>query len=152
MTTWSQVRSEEPELATAVRAAFEVRRHATMATLRRDGSPRLSGTEVAFDDETGEVVLGSMPGARKALDLRRDPRVALHSPTVDTPEDDPTRWAEAKIDGSAVETTDPARSDEAHRFVLDVTQVVLTTVGAAGDHLLIRCWHHERGLTRHERR
>jgi hypothetical protein len=41
----------------------------TLATLRRDGSPRISGTEVEFTD--GQVWLGMMPGSLKALDLRR---------------------------------------------------------------------------------
>lgn len=74
--------SPNPRSQTMCRT-FAVRKHATLATLRRDGSPRISGTEVVFDDEAGEIYLGMMPGSVKALDLRRDPRLALHSPTVD---------------------------------------------------------------------
>src|SRR5437870_2394719 len=57
------------------------RKHLTMATLRRDGSPRISGTEVQFAGEHLEI--GSMPRAVKARDLLRDPRVAIHGPTHD---------------------------------------------------------------------
>ena len=153
MTTWAAFAASEPDLAARVRATFTVRKHATMATLRRDGAPRISGTEVEFDDAAGQLVLGSMPGALKALDLRRDARLALHSPTVDPPEDDPASWSgESKVSGLAVETSDPDRADEAHRFVVDLAEVVLTTVGTPPDHLLIESWHPGRGLTRHERR
>ncbi len=31
----------------------------------------------------GEVTLGMMPGSMKLLDVRRDPRVALDSPTLE---------------------------------------------------------------------
>ena len=138
MSSWAQFEREAPELAAAVRDRFAVRKHATMATLRADGSPRISGTEVAFAD--GQLVLGSMWRARKALDLRRDPRVAVHSPTVDPPEDDPSGWpGEAKVAGRAVEV--PAEGS--HAFHVDLAEVVLTTV--AGDALVVTSWHPGRG-------
>ena len=56
MSSWREVESAAPELAQAVRECFAVRKHATMATLRRDGAPRISGTEVEFTDD--DVVLG----------------------------------------------------------------------------------------------
>jgi Pyridoxamine 5'-phosphate oxidase len=88
MTSWAHVASSAPELADTVRRTFAIRQHATMATVRRDGSPRISGTEIDFDDD-GEIYLGMMPGARRVEDLRHDPRVAIHCPTEDIPEDDP---------------------------------------------------------------
>lgn len=152
MTSWADVVTAEPALAERVRAAFAVRKHATLATLRLDGSPRISGTEVEFDDD-GELHLGSMPGARKAQDLRRDPRLALHSPTVDAPEDDPSAWAgESKIAGLGIEVSDPGSRDAPHRFRVEVAEVVLTRVGQPPDHLVIESWHPGRGLERHERR
>ncbi|MBA3464363.1 MAG: pyridoxamine 5'-phosphate oxidase family protein, partial [Deltaproteobacteria bacterium] len=51
--------------------------HKTVATLRRDGSPRVSGTELTSYD--GQLWLAGMPGALRFADLRRDPRFALHS-------------------------------------------------------------------------
>lgn len=152
MTWWEEVAAAEPDFAAHVRRTFAVRKHATLATLRRDGAPRISGTEIDFDEDGG-LYLGMMPGSRKALDLRRDPRLALHCPTEDTPEDNPVSWlGDAKIAGRAVEVSDPQRLDEAHRFRIDVSEVVLTTVGAPGDHLVIESWHPDRGLQRRVRR
>ena len=76
--SWQDVEREEPAFATRVRALFDAGRHKTLATLRADGSPRISGIETDF--EGGELTFGSMPGARKGADLVRDPRFALHSP------------------------------------------------------------------------
>ena len=81
MTAWKDVERAEPEFAQRVRGLVDGHRHKTIATLRADGSPRISGIEAAFED--GELVFGSMPDARKGADLRRDPRFALHSATVD---------------------------------------------------------------------
>ena len=81
MATWGEFETAQPEFARRVRKLMTTRKHLTMATLRRDGSPRISGTEVQFDG--ADLRIGSMPGARKALDLRRDARVAVHGPTHD---------------------------------------------------------------------
>ncbi len=151
MTSWADFAADQPRLADIVRRCFAIRKHGTLATLRRDGSPRISGTEVEFTEDG--LYLGMMPGSRKALDLRRDPRLALHCPTEDTPEDSPGSWlGDAKISGGSREVTDPTRVDEPHRFVIDVLEVVHTTVGAPADHLVITSWHAGRGLQRRERR
>ena len=151
MTTWAEFAAAEEDFAGRVRELFTARKHLTVATLRRDGSPRISGTELEFSD--GEVWLGMMPGSLKARDLRRDPRLALHSPTLDPPEAAQGEWpGEAKLAGQAVEVGDPARTDEPHRFRVDVTEVVLTRVAEAGDHLVIETWHPDRGLERLLRR
>jgi hypothetical protein len=148
---WEDLVAAEPDFAERVRARFAVRKHATLATLRGDGSPRISGTEVDFED--GGLWLGSMPGAVKALDLRRDPRLALHCPTEDPSEDDPSSWpGDAKIAGRAHEVTDPTRRDRAHRFRIEIAEVVLTRVGTPPDHLVIESWHPGRGLERRTRR
>src|SRR6266508_6283529 len=78
MATWDEFAAAAPELAARVRAAFDRGVNKLLATLRRDGSPRISGIETTLKD--GELWLGMMPQSRKALDLRRDPRMALHSP------------------------------------------------------------------------
>jgi hypothetical protein len=150
MAHWRDVVAADPDLAADVRRSFAVGKHATMGTLRRDGSPRISGTEVEFSDD-GDMYLGMMAGSRKALDLRRDPRLAVHSPTVDPPADDPSAWpGEAKVAGLGVEVTPPPGSDEgSHRFWIDVTEVVVTSV--AGDRLVIRSWHPDRGVEIRER-
>jgi len=144
--SWAQVEAEAPELAARVREAFAVRKHCTMATLRADGSPRISGTEVQLGG--GEFEIGSMPGARKARDLQRDGRLAVHSPTVDPPEGDEASWAgEAKVAGVAVEVgAVPGEDDGSHRFRLDLSEVVHTRVAPDGDALLITSWHAGRGV------
>ncbi|GDY28528.1 pyridoxamine 5'-phosphate oxidase family protein [Gandjariella thermophila] len=81
MSSWSDFHTAAPELATAVHHRFAATGLAFRATLRRDGFPQISGIEVEFLG--GEVWLGMMPGSRKAADLARDPRLALHAATAD---------------------------------------------------------------------
>jgi len=146
--SWAQVEAQAPDLAAAVRASFAVRKHATMATLRADGAPRISGTEVQWDG--GSVWVGSMPDAQKARDLQRDGRVALHAPTVDPPEGDESAWAgEAKVAGIAVEVPPDDPQDRSHRFRIDVHEVVHTCVQDGG--LRIRSWHADRGVVERHR-
>ena len=141
MVSWQQVRDDAPEFGARAEAALTRGRHMTMATLRTDGAPRISGTELEVSD--GELWVGSMPLARKALDLLRDPRVAIHGPTADPP-DDPKEWVgEAKVAGRAVEV---AHDDPSHRFRIDVEEVVLTHLNDAGDRLVVESWHPGRGL------
>jgi Pyridoxamine 5'-phosphate oxidase len=95
-TSWSDVVVVAPELAASVRARFDAHGLGLVATLRRDGSPRISGIEPLF--ALGELWFGMMPDSRKGLDLRRDPRFALHNATTDKQVAD----GDAKISGRAV--------------------------------------------------
>jgi hypothetical protein len=150
MSNWNTFAAAEPDLAQRVRALFTVHKHHTMATLRRDGSPRISGTEVAFADDG--LTLGMMAGALRGFDLRRDPRVALHSSTVD-PDEDPTVWpGDAKISGTALEVAGHDDASGSHRFLINLAEVVITKVGTPADHLVIETWHPGRGIRRVERR
>jgi Pyridoxamine 5'-phosphate oxidase len=160
MATWDEFAADAPELARGVRAAFDRGVNKLLATLRRDGSPRISGIEAGFKE--GELWLGMMDQSRKALDLRRDPRMALHSPSED-PGEDPAKWlGDAKLAGRAVEVTDPSvlqafRGPDQppgpfHLFLVDLTEVVLTRVGDPPDHLVIELWRDGEGLRRFERR
>ncbi|WP_116949132.1 pyridoxamine 5'-phosphate oxidase family protein [Jiangella endophytica] len=101
MATWKQFDDEAPELAKVVRAQLTATKHHVLATLRADGSPRVSGTEVDFDGD--HLTLGSMPEARKAHDLQRDSRYALHN----NPGDGSMTVADIKISGRAAEVTGP---------------------------------------------
>src|SRR4029077_7568068 len=115
--------------------------------LRRDGSPRISGTEIELAD--GQLHIVSMPRAVKAQDLARDPRVAIHGPTEDPPPGEPAGWkGEAKIAGTAtaVESGGPE-----HRFLIDIQEAVITHLNQAGDRLVIESWNPERGLRITER-
>ncbi len=157
MATWDEVTLAAPELAAAVRQRFDAHKHKALATLRQDGSPRISGTEVSFRD--GELWLGMMDQSLKALDLRRDPRLALHSPMLDAE----MAEGDAKVAGRAIEVTDPATKqarmsggeppDPFHLFRVDVTELVRITLGGdPPDHLVIESWHEGAGLKRVERR
>jgi len=156
MARWSEVEDEAPELAAQARELFDAAVHKTLATLRRDGSPRISGTEVRF--EHGDLWIGSMWQALKALDLRRDPRFVLHSASADPP-----AWkGDAKVGGrfeevedldmKALVIGDAAPPDESHLFRADLTEVVVVRLGDPNDHLVIESWHDGRGTTRVERR
>jgi len=151
MARWAEVKAADPELAHRVEERFAIRKHKTLATLRSDGSPRLSGIEMEFRD--GEIYLGMMPDSRKLHDLRRDPRLALHSPTEDPPIDRPSGWrGEAKIAGRAVEVsgeTSPVAG--AGRMRVDITEVVLTSLDESGSRLVVESWHPGRGVNRFER-
>jgi hypothetical protein len=147
---WTDVEQEAPELAARARALFEAHKHKTMATLRKDGSPRISGIELEFRD--GDVWFGSMWRAVKALDLQRDPRFAVHSGS-----NDPDDWdGDAKIAGRAEEITNEevvenedgeAEREPSHSFRLDISELSVVRLGEPRDHLVIESWHEGRGIT-----
>ena len=150
MTTWQDVEQAEPQFAERVRALFDAHRHKTIATVRADGAPRISGIEAAFED--GQLVFGSMPNARKGADLRRDPRFALHSATVDPAEGAEAQWpGEAKISGRAIAAG--LVSDGAHgdRFRADIAEVVHTHLNEEATRLVVEWWTPTHGLRRIER-
>ncbi len=150
MTAWQHVDQAEPEFAQRVRALFEAHRHKTIATLRADGSPRISGIEAVFED--GELVFGSMPNARKGADLRRDPRFALHSATVDPVEGAEAQWpGEAKVSGLAIAAGPISGGSDGDSFHADITEVVHTHLNDEATMLVIEWWTPARGLRRIER-
>ncbi len=150
MTAWQGVDRAVPDFARRVRALFDAHRHKTIATLRADGSPRISGIEVAFED--GELVFGSMANARKGSDLRRDPRFALHSATVDPVEGAEAQWpGEAKIFGRAVAAGPITEGPSGDLFRADIAEVVHTHLNDAATLLVIEWWTPTRGLRRIER-
>ncbi|RCW47111.1 hypothetical protein DFQ14_101455 [Halopolyspora algeriensis] len=154
MATWQQFTEQAPDLASSARARFEAHTHHVLATLRRDGSPRVSGTEVQFHGP--ELTIGSMWGALKARDLQRDGRCAVHAHPTDASMD----GGDAKVTARAVEVTEADELDafreatgpppgDFHLFRLDLDEVVHTAVD--GDHLLIRLWRPGRGVTEFRR-
>lgn len=150
MARWSEFAAAEPEFAQQVRERFAVKRSETLATLRRDGSPRISGVDVVFRD--GDLVLlDAMLGSVRADDLRRDPRLALHAPTGTATKEDLSDWpGDAKIAGYGVETVIDSNRKPSTGFRIDVTEVVRISLDQA-DHYVIEFWHEKRGLQRYER-
>jgi Pyridoxamine 5'-phosphate oxidase len=155
MPSWSVFEQAEPDFAGVVQRLFEAGRHKTIATLRADGSPRISGIECAFAG--GELRFGSMTGARKGADLRRDPRFALHGPTFHPVEGQEGEWpGEAKIAGRAVSdgplgAEDGADGPDGEAFVADIAEVAVTGLNPEATLLVVEWWTPERGLVRVER-
>ena len=147
MASWSAFEAEAPEFAARVRERLEAHRHRTLATLRADGSPRISGIECEIDD--GQLQFGSMWRGVKALDLLRDPRFALHSGT-----DDPDDWpGEAKVAGTVRAETRQSETDgeQYHLFRADITEAVMVFLNDERTKLVVESWHEGRGLSRIER-
>ena len=150
MATWQDVEQAEPGFARRVLALFDAHRHKTIATLRADGSPRISGIEAAFED--GRLAFGSMPNARKGADLRRDPRFALHSATVDPVEGSEATWpGEAKISGRAIYAGPTTDGSDADRFYADIAEVVHTHLNEEATKLVVEWWTPTHGMRRIER-
>jgi general stress protein 26 len=163
MARWEEVVAEAPALAAAAEERFAAHRHAVVATIRADGSPRVSGIETTFAD--GELWLGMMPDSRKGADLRRDARFALHSGSDDPDDADPSAWAgDAKVAGRAELVTDPSSIERfvGHQqqtppgpfdlFRADVSELTVIRVGTPADHLVIETWREGAGVRRVERR
>ncbi|TDE00500.1 pyridoxamine 5'-phosphate oxidase family protein [Jiangella asiatica] len=145
MATWKQFHDEAPELARTARARFEATKHHVLATLRADGTPRVSGTEVDFDGD--HLTLGSMLGAVKARDLQRDSRFAIHA----NPGDGSMEAPDVKVSGRAVEVDeqgfaayragrDDLPGEPFHLFRLEIDDVVLAGLNETRTGMLIRLW------------
>lgn len=155
MPSWSEFEAAAPAFAAKVRERLDAHTHKTLATVRADGSPRISGSETRMVD--GELWIGSMWEALKARDLQRDPRFALHSGS-----DDPPDWpGDAKLAGVAEEVTElervlaingeAAAGGRSHLFRLDLREVSTVGMTASGDAIEIEVWTPQRGLRRIER-
>ncbi|WP_418956494.1 pyridoxamine 5'-phosphate oxidase family protein [Streptomyces tritici] len=141
--TWQEFERAEAEFAATVRERFGKYTHHVLATLRADGSPRLSGLEARFPLD--ELVLTMMPDSRKALDLRRDPRFSL---LANPGEGTEMGGGDVRVSGRVAEVTDHetlSRFADAlgaplpfHLFRLALTEVVRTTV--EDDELVVRTW------------
>jgi Pyridoxamine 5'-phosphate oxidase len=152
---WNAIEQAEPEFAGRVRKLFDAGRHKTIATIRADGSPRISGIECEFTD--GDLRFGSMTAARKGDDLKRDPRFALHGPTFHPEQGQENDWpGEAKIAGRAffagpVTADGATEGPDGEMFVADITEVVITGLNAEATKLVVETWTADGGLRRIER-
>ncbi|MFC5822495.1 pyridoxamine 5'-phosphate oxidase family protein [Nonomuraea insulae] len=150
MASWQEFDRQAPELASVARRLLDAYAHKVLATLRKDGSPRVSGIETSFRD--GELWTGSMPRAVKAADLRRDPRMAIHVTSRDPDKADPSSWeGDLKLAGRAVEVTDEGvlasfelPESDSHLFRIELTEVAWTRV--EGNELIIASWREGVGV------
>ena len=79
MASWDEFELAAPALSALCFQRFKATDLMMLGTIRKDGFPRISPTEWTIYE--GELVLGGMWHAKKALDLLRDPRCTLHSTT-----------------------------------------------------------------------
>jgi hypothetical protein len=179
MATWQAFAAAAPSLADRVYKRFTSAESHILATLRRDGSPRVSGSEVNFRE--GSLYIGSMFDAVKARDLHRDGRFAIHAAPGD-----PAAGGDAKVAGIATEVTDPTvlaqvlgggepgsgepgsgepgsgegsaggqgapeqdTDEKSHLFHLDIREAAMTWV--EDNTLFVESWQEGRGLVRFAR-
>jgi hypothetical protein len=161
MASWGEIERQAPALAEDARKLLEAHVHKTIATLRADGSPRISGIEAKFID--GDLWFGSMPGSRKSDDLARDPRFALHSGSIDPPD-----WeGDAKVAGVVEDVEDPVRKRaifdamgadpdqiglDSKLYRCDLREVAVTRLTEAKDELAVAWWTETGGERRQTRR
>lgn len=155
---WDAFEEACPQIAGLARERFGRDELVLLGTLRADGSARISPCEVDF--AAGRLFLGMMWRSKKALDLLRDPRVAVHS----VPSDRMNPGGDVKLYGRVVDEPSPevraafrgaieARIDWApdepdyHLFSLEVESAGYTVFGE-GSHAL--AWDADRGLRRLE--
>ena len=151
---WDAFEEACPEIATLARERFARDELVMLGTLRADGSARVTPCEIDF--AAGRLFLGMMWRSKKALDLLRDPRVAVHS----VPSDRMNPGGDVKLHGRVVDERDPevraafreailARIDwapdepEYHLFSLDVETAGYTVFGETSYAL---AWDPSRGL------
>ncbi len=159
---WTTFVDEAPDLADAVTPLLRRTAHHVLATLRRDGSPRVSGTEVQFVGR--ELVAGCPAGSAKARDVRRDGRFALHTnpggPTMDGGDAKLAGVAELHTAGALVDALvsklrdaadHPDPPDGVALLRLGLTQVTHTAIHPDRDRLVIRTWHPGRTVESVER-
>lgn len=110
---WGDFEADAGALGDEARALLERPGLVLVATVRRDGSPRVSPVEPFFWD--GELWFGMMWRSLKAADLRRDARALVHSvvTTPDAPE------PEVKVRGAAIPEADADRRSDVCRAIGD---------------------------------
>jgi hypothetical protein len=153
---WAEFERACPEIGGLARSRFERDQLVMLGTIRRDGSPRVSPCECDF--AAGRLFVSMMWRSRKALDLLRDPRIAVHSVTTNKDGTD----GDVKIYGHAVDEQDPEvrasfreairlRIDwapgepEYHCFSVDVRSAGFTRFGGRAEAV---AWDEEHGLRR----
>ncbi|MDP8961051.1 MAG: pyridoxamine 5'-phosphate oxidase family protein [Actinomycetota bacterium] len=128
---WHEFERAAPTVADAIRGRFEAHLHHVLGTIRPDGSPRLSGTEVRI--EHGEVTIGMMAGSQKLSDVQRDPRVEIHSAPLDTE----LAAGDAKLSGLLVEQ---GLAHEAQGTSFRLRIALASLVRVEGNELVFMTW------------
>jgi hypothetical protein len=147
---WRDLQDQQPRLGALAHDRLVEPGVLLVATVRRDGTPRLSPVEPFVLD--GDLWLSMLLGSLKAADLLRDPRVLVHS-IVTGPDGGE---GEMKVRGTAVEVPDEPRQrryadavaaalpwtpevGRFHLFRVDVEDVTYVRYdNASGDQFVVR--------------
>ena len=149
MSTWQEFAQQDPELAALGEERLDRNGLVMLATLRKNGWPRISPVEPLFFN--GQLYLGMMWRSRKALDLLRDPRCTIHNAVSDRHASE----GEFKVYGQALDVTDPGEREryieavfqkigvrqegqEFHCFVIDIESAAANTL--AGEKFQHQVW------------
>ncbi len=145
-----------PGLARAGRERFEGPGVALLGTIRPDGTPRISPVEPYFLG--GHLAFGVM-GSPKWDDLKRDPRLVLHSPVKDSSGSE----SEFKVYGRAVRTDDPdlveaesawwsSRPRESFEvFTIEISEAILVAWDPDFGRMRTQRWRPDEGAAEAER-
>ena len=156
--SWHDLEAAAPEIAQPGQRRLEQTRVALLATVRKDGSPRISPVEPYLSQ--GHLLFGAMSWSLKTRDLLRDPRCVLHSAITGPDSGEP----ELKLYGRAVEVDDQIRDgcqegwwagrsrDSATVFALTIEQATFISWDLEHGQMTVRRWSPERGYTKARRR
>jgi len=155
--SWQDLELGAPQIARPGMERLTSVRIALLGTVRRDGSPRISPVEPYFAG--GELLVGVMAWSAKAADLRRDPRLMLHSAVTgpDSGEGElklsgSARAAGPELRGAAVDAWWRAGApDKAIVFALRIGQAVFIGWDLEHGLMTIRRWSPESGYSQASR-
>jgi Pyridoxamine 5'-phosphate oxidase len=154
---WRDLESAAPEIAHLGRERLEQARVALLATLRKDGSPRISPVEPYLTQ--GHLIFGAMSWSLKTRDLLRDPRCVLHS-AVTGPD---SGEGELKLYGRATEADQEIRNGcreswwverppgAATVFALTIEQATFISWDTEQGQMTVRRWSPQRGYNKMRR-
>jgi hypothetical protein len=150
---WRDFEAAAPHLAQRGRERFERTRVALIATIRRDGSPRISPVEPYL--ALGHLLLGVMSRSAKAGDLARDARCAIHSSVSDVKGSE----GEFRLHGRAIAVDDEIRdgTDDAWWKAfpagaclvrsMDIESAEFVDWDLASGEMIVTRWSPSRGLS-----
>jgi hypothetical protein len=154
--SWGSLEESAPEIARLGKERFDQARVALLATLRKDGSPRISPVEPYLSQ--GHLLFGAMSWSLKAHDLLRDSRCVLHS-AITGPDNGE---GELKLYGRAIKADEQLRdncqgwwserpSGAAIVFALEVEQAAFISWNTERGQMIVQRWSPHRGYSKRTR-
>jgi predicted pyridoxine 5'-phosphate oxidase superfamily flavin-nucleotide-binding protein len=143
---WHDFEREAPGLARRGRRALQRPGIAILATLRHDGSPRISPIEPFF--VRGHLVLGLMLWSAKARDLEREPRCELHNAVRDVDASEGEFTVQARAFAASPDIANGARgawwrdrpNNAARVMELDILSATFITWSTARGRMYVTRW------------